>query len=611
MNHRIGLTMLLFFGLLAGCAHQQTRLQSDEEPEREKEVEIKTIGDVTSVANAEPIAVMGVGLVVGLDGTGGGAPPGAYRTMLEDQLRKREDQLRKMGIDSIKQLLGSPNVSLVLVSGQIPAGARKGDKIDLEVATPPQSKTTSLRGGYLLDCHLFNYESTKRLDPDSSGPDRSLMGHPVATAEGALLVGLGDGDEGAKLKQGRIWNGGKTRIDRPFYLVLNSDQQYARLAQAVSDRINERFHGSTAGGLNNMADAKSKSVVFLRVPPQYQHNLPRFLRVIRLIPLRDQLKELQQDRLGGVNGTLSVGAGSPYRRRMQEDLLDPKKTITAALRLEALGDDSMPALKKGLTNDHVLIRFASAEALAYLGSPSCGEELARLVEQQPALRSYSLTALASLDEAVSHVKLRDLLGSGSAESRYGAFRALRALDEREPAIAGEQFNDSWWLHRVAPHAPALAHMSSSRRPEIVLFGENPSLKAPLSLLTGEFTVTAAENDPRCTICRFSTRHGTSRKQCSLELYDVLRTMAELGAQYPDVVELLRQADLTRTATCRIAVDALPQATDIYELARSSTDDPELLRTDISVLEGKADFGATPNLFEKSRKKKSAEESGGE
>src|SRR5207244_9284215 len=138
-------------------------------------------------------------------------------------------------------------------------------------------------------------------------------------------------------------------------------------------------------------------------------------------------------------------------------------TGTAALRLEALGTDSIPALKLGLESEHVLVRFAAAEALAYLGCPACGEELARLVEQQPALRAYSLTALASLNEAVSHVKLTELLGSKSAETRYGAFRALRALDEHDATVQGEMLNESFWLHRLAPGAPGLVHLSSSRR----------------------------------------------------------------------------------------------------------------------------------------------------
>jgi hypothetical protein len=529
MNHRVGVLGMVLLGLL-GCAHhgQQTRMQAADD----KDAEVKTIGDVTAFANADPIPVAGIGLVVGLEGTGG-TPVGPERSFLEDQLRKK-------GVEHVKELLASKDVAMVRVSALVPAGARKDDPLDVEVALPPDSPARSLQGGYLRECMLYNYDNAKSLDPDYKGPDHWMRGHPIVRTEGALMVAFGDGDEAARLRQGRLWGGGRCRIDRPFFLSLNSDQQFARLASAISDRVNETFHGGVG---TDMALAKTKQLVFLNVPAQYRHNLPRYLRVVRLIPLRENLDRLRHDHLGDdTANAVAVGRGSPYRRKLEHELLDPKRTVIAALRLEALGTDSIPTLKLGLESKSVLVRFAAAEALAYLGCPACGEELARLVEQQPALRAYCLTALASLNEAVSHIKLTELLCSKSAETRYGAFRALRALDEHEAAVQGEMLGDSFWLHRVAPNAPGLVHLSSSRRAEVVLFGEDAELIPPFSILAGEFTVTANAKDDHCTICRTSLQHGRSSRQCSLRLEDVLRTMADLGGMYPDVVELVRHAE---------------------------------------------------------------------
>src|SRR5581483_2214310 len=106
--------------LVFGCAMPQTRLQSEDELEPEVKYDVKTIGDVTEVANADPIPVSGVGLVEGLEGTGGGAPPGDFRAMLERQLQKDREK-------DIKGLLSSKETSLVLVTALIPPGARKGD----------------------------------------------------------------------------------------------------------------------------------------------------------------------------------------------------------------------------------------------------------------------------------------------------------------------------------------------------------------------------------------------------------------------------------------------------------------------------------------------------
>src|SRR5262249_43961653 len=147
MNRRVWVLGAVLVGL-AGCSHGQTlpRLQSEDEADRPPE--IKTIGDVSSFANAEPIALSGVGLVIGLEGTGGPGPNSAYTEMLEHELKQRE-------IKNIKEVLSSPNHAVVLVSALIPAGARKGDVFDVEITLPQGSRATSLRGGQLLETALY------------------------------------------------------------------------------------------------------------------------------------------------------------------------------------------------------------------------------------------------------------------------------------------------------------------------------------------------------------------------------------------------------------------------------------------------------------------------
>jgi hypothetical protein len=573
MKQHVWLFASLFCGVL-GCAHQQTRLQAEDEGDRDKQNEVRTVGDVSVVTNADPIPVNGIGLVVGLDNTGGGAPPGPNRQRLEDQLRKRQ-------VDNIKEILASAETSLVFVQASIPPGARKGDPLDVEVTVPRESKTKSLSGGQLLECVLYNYDTKKHLDKNYEGPDGYLQGHPVAKAEGPLVVGFSDGDERAKLRQGRIWGGGRCQLDRPFYLYLNGNEQKVRVARTVAERINETFHGSGRGQMAELAEAKTKELVYLNVPSQYRLNLPRYLRVVRLVPLWE-----------------TEAARIPYHRRLEEQLLDPARAVTAALRLEALGQDSIPSLKRGLASEHPLVRFAAAEALAYLGDPSCGEELARTIKEQPVLRAFSLTAMASLDEAVCHVELGRLLAESSPETRYGAFRALRALDENAEIVRGERLNDSFWLHQIAPNSTSMVHVASRGRPEIVLFGEDPCLTPPFPILAGEFTVTANAEDKRCTITRISLRHGKIKKQCGFALKDVMHTLAEMGGEYTDAVEVLRRADQLQCLNCPVAIDALPQATSVYDLAKAGAGDPELLKTHAEILAARADLGSTPTLFEK-------------
>lgn len=582
MNRRDWMSGAVLLGLL-GCTHQQARLQSEDESDKLPDYKVQIIGEAATFANADPVTASGVGLVEGLDGTGGGVPAGALRTVIEEHLRKGPKQ------ENVKELLNSPDVAAVLVSAVIPPGARKGDPLDLEITLPPQARTTSLRGGILRKCFLYNHETAKSLLPDYDKPDRWLKGHKVVEAEGALLVGLGDGDEISRLRQARIWGGGRFLTDRPFYLMLDPKFERTRMAEAVSEKVNQTFHGSFKGALSDIATAKTTSVIYLRVPAHYRLNVSRFLRVVRLMPIGD-----------------TQTARTDYLRQLETDLQEPARAVAAALRLEALGTDSIPLLKSALPHDHVLVRFCAAESLAYLGSPSCGEELARLVDEQPALRAFCLTAMASLDEAVCHVKLRELLHAPSPETRYGAFRALRALDEREPAVAGEFLSDSFWLHRVAAQSTPLVHLSSTKRAEIVLFGEEPLLLAPLSILSGEFTITAQQGDPHCTISRISLRHGTNRRQCSLKVDDVLRTLAHMGGNYSDAVEVVRQAHRTQVVSCPVAVDALPQATSVYELAQAGrgTRRGGAGEADARGALARADLGAVPTLFETAGKARS-------
>src|SRR5208282_2356630 len=139
------------------------------------------------------------------------------------------------------------------------------------------------------------------------------IGHALARAEGALLVGFGDGDETARVKQGRIWGGGKSFLTRPFYLVLNNDRQYSQLAAHIAERVNQTFSMAYTGPGKGLAEAKNKELVYLGVPEQYRYTLPRFLRVVRLMPLAE-----------------APPSGNPYCRRLAEDLLDPARTVTTA-----------------------------------------------------------------------------------------------------------------------------------------------------------------------------------------------------------------------------------------------------------------------------------------
>jgi hypothetical protein len=557
---------------LSGCGDLSSKLfhrgVAGEEP-ADQTYDVPTVGQRTLVGNADPVRLGGVGLVEGLEGTGGDCNHDSYRTMLINDLRKNHER-------SAEKLLKSPDCALVIVEATMPPGAGIGDPIEIEVKLPPSSRATSLRGGVLRKCTLYNYDHAKNLKADYTGSQGMLLGHTLATAEGPVLVSS-DADDAARSKVGRIWQGGKVIKEHPLSLVMNRDSQRTALTGLVTERINNLFlPGLPAADDAKPATMTNQNVVALRVPAIYRQNIPRYLRVVRFIPL--------------VDGEPAADGKDkkPYRQRLAEDLLEPAKTVEVALRLEALGVKSVPTLRAGLESKHPLVRFTSAEALAYLGHPSCAEELGRAA-RHPLFRAYALTALASLRESACQQQLAELTETApDDETRYGAFRALLTLNPNHPTVAGEKVGGAFFLHKVAPEGSPLVHLSTTRRAEVVLFGRSPALKPPFSLLAGEFTVTAEAGDVRCTVSRTPLRGSVDRKEVGLEVEAVLREMTDMGGQYADVLALLQQAGAVGAVSCRVRLDALPTVVRLEELLASGTDG--------SLLPAGQDLGQTPTLY---------------
>jgi flagellar basal body P-ring protein FlgI len=573
---RAGLILSLVLAQLVGCSTEQFRLQSSDDEKADKPVEVKTVGSVTSVWGVQPVRVYGVGIVHSLAANGGGGKPGPLR---QQAIR----HLKEMGCKDPVAFLAQPDVAVVRVTAQLTPGTQKGEPVDIDVEVDPSDPVPSLRGGILLPCELSEYADKQQLR-GGKGNSGDLKGHALVKAEGPLLVGLAEIGDKNREKRGRIWGGGKALIDRNFGIILNKESKDARTAKLVSDRVNERFFGPFRGTMRGMAEAKSDTLVTLRIPHQYKNNWPRYLRVIRQLPLRET--ESKRNR---------------YARQLGEELQDPAKTVVAALKLEALGTDAVGTLQKGLAHESPLVRFTSAEALAYLGEPCCAEPLAQLIEQDERLRAYGLTALASLDESACHVQLRKLLGSASAETRYGAFRALRTLDDRDQAIPSMSIND-FHLHRAAADASPLVHVSTNRRAELVLFGDDHKLLPPFAIQVGQdFVITAREGDSGCKLARLSTRSSPVKEDCSLQVDEVIRKLGALGASYADVVELLQKAHQQQSLSCRVVVDAVPQAPSVYALVNQGANDK--FEPDVEEdADNAVDLGMTPNLFSQPNKR---------
>ena len=216
------------------------------------------------------------------------------------------------------------------------------------------------------------------------------------------------------------------------------------------------FRGKKQG----VATPKTDAFIELEIHPRYKYNLGRYLQVVRSVALFESPQE-QLERL----------------ELLERQLLDPVTSAQAALRLEAIGKDAVRILKKGLESNDAEVRFYSAESLAYLDQSCAVPVLAEAVKSEPAFRAYALTALCALNDVHAADALRDLFDVSSAETRYGAFRALWAMNERDPQLRGEHLSDKFWLYVVPSAGPPMVHVTHSYRPEIVLFGEESKIPA--------------------------------------------------------------------------------------------------------------------------------------
>ncbi|MCR4412144.1 MAG: flagellar basal body P-ring protein FlgI [Thermoguttaceae bacterium] len=520
--------------LLGGCSTWDKltmRSQSPETPEETKKSATRLVGDLAVPYNLHPVVLESVGLVTGLKGTGSDPKPSPQRDVLVSEMQLR-------GVEAPNRLLASGNVSLVLVRAVIRPGIQKDDCFDVEVRVPSQSETTSLRGGYLLQTHL---KELQVLD------NAVHSGHAYGVAEGPVLVDPSADSKNDKVLscRGRILGGGRALKSRPLALVLKDKS--IQDAATIETAINRRFHTFDRGLKQGVARAKDDQYVHLNVHPRYKDNIQRYMAVLRSVALRESETE-RIDRLA----------------MLERQLLDPITASRAALQLEAIGKPGIDVLVKGIQSGDPEVRFYAAEALAYLDDSRAAAPLADAARNVPAFRVFALTALSAMNDITSAEKLREMLHLASAETRYGAFRALWAMNANDPAIRGEMLGGQFGYHVLDTAGPPMVHVTRSRRAEVVLFGRDQVLRPPFSLEAGNRILITSRGGDEATISKFAVNEPDQKRVVSTRIDDVLRTVVELGGTYPDVVQALQQAKACGALASRFEVDALPEAGRTYD-----------------------------------------------
>ncbi|SFI36428.1 flagellar P-ring protein precursor FlgI [Planctomicrobium piriforme] len=226
------------------------------------EVRIK---DITEIEGVRVNQLVGMGLVTGLIGTGSKSPvTRQYAINFMQRMGMRVDPSVRLQLQT-DTTQKTNNLSVVTVTADLPAFARRGSRIDVLVSTFDDA--ASLEGGQLIMTPLFA----------ANGQVYAVASGPVSTG------GFSFGGQAATVQKnfpttGRISEGATIEeetqtplgVDGTFRLLLG--QPDFETARRIANAINEEEPG--------IATCLDSTAVNVCVPPRYRGNTAEFAGLI-------------------------------------------------------------------------------------------------------------------------------------------------------------------------------------------------------------------------------------------------------------------------------------------------------------------------------------------
>ncbi len=243
---------------------------------------VSRIKDISDFEGVRDNQLVGYGLVVGLDGTGDSLRNSPFTR------QSLEGMLERLGINTRDAPnLNTQNVAAVMVTGNLPAFARQGTRIDVTVSALGDAQ--SLLGGTLLVTPLL-------------GAD----GEVYAVAQGNLAVGGFKASGAAETvtkgvsTSARISNGAIVEKEVQFDLA-DMHQLHLSLKNpdfTTASRVAQVINGDIGPGTAKPLDP---ATVLLTVPPTYTKNMFALITDIEQLPVNpDQPAKIIIDEQSGI-----------------------------------------------------------------------------------------------------------------------------------------------------------------------------------------------------------------------------------------------------------------------------------------------------------------------
>jgi hypothetical protein len=330
----------------------------------------------------------------------------------------------------------------------------------------PTTETTSLEGGFLMECDLTRVVATRGVAAKTEA---------LAIGRGAIFVSPFAADDKTKAavdpRVGRVLAGGKSLKTRHFQLTLLTPS--TRVTDQIVRLVNARFPGAAKGTMEGTR-------IDLEIPAAYQDDKGHFLDLLGAVYLRET-PDARDQRVTLLIDTLRGG----------------KDMDRAALCLEAQGASVVPQLRTLASHESEAVRYYVGRTMANLQDAQAVSVLDPIIRNDASeFQEQAVEALGHLKSGLGLGVMSRALGVKSARVRVAAWQAMSRIAPRTFAV--RSFRDKFDLSVVATTADPFIYVSRTLKPEFVIFGD-VTVRPPVLAETRRITATAREGQTHVTL----------------------------------------------------------------------------------------------------------------